>query len=178
MKNYYINILLIGLFFCLGLFSASGQNLDGKITSIFIYNFTKYIKWPSGTETGDFVIGIMGETPAEVELQKLAAKVKINGNRTMVIRKISGVNATAVRSCHILYISRKESRSVKEIATIVGNAPVLLVSEGMGMANKGSTISIYIDDDTDKLRLELNKKELEHHQMKASSELLSLAVVL
>jgi len=179
MKNFLFTVTCIAAFLLFQTTPLQAQSLDGKVTSIFIYNFTKYIKWPSSAESGDFVIGIIGETPVEAELQKLTAKVKVNGVRPISIKKITSItNTAAMQGCHILYISDKGSRALKEITAAVGNASVLVVSEGMGMVNKGSIISIYVDEETDKIKLELNKKVLEQHQLKASSDLLALAVVI
>jgi hypothetical protein len=162
-----------------GFSTASAQEIDSKVTCVFLYNFTKYIKWPATAETGDFVIGIVGETPIEAELVKLTSKLKVNGVRSIVVKKIAATNnSAALLGCHILYISGKANKSLKEISAAVNDAPILLVSEGMGLANKGSTISIYVDEETDKIKLELNKKSLESHKMKAASELLALVVVI
>ncbi len=171
--------VLVSFAFFFGSSQVFAQAIDSKITCVFVYNFTKYIKWPPAAESGDFVIGILGNTPVEGELTKLTGKLKVSGTRTIVIKKInSASNAAALQSCNILYISNKESKALKEINATIGDAPVLMVSEGMGLTSKGSCISIYIDEDSDKIKLELNKKVLESHKLKASSELLNLAVLI
>ncbi len=174
----YLFLLALGLFLS-GFSRVSAQEIDSKLTCVFIYNFTKYIKWPATTETGDFVIGILGESPIEAELVKLTSKLKVNGVRNIVVKKLAPTaTGPTLQGCHILYISNKLNKQLKDIAATINEAPVLMISEGMGMTNKGSVISIYIDEDTDKIKLELNKKTLENHKMKASSELLALAVVI
>ncbi|MDJ1505138.1 YfiR family protein [Xanthocytophaga agilis] len=179
MKQYYSLIYIVVFSLVLPVLQASAQQVDSKLTCIFIYNFTKYIKWPPNTESGDFVIGVLGDSPVEAELQKLTSKLKVNGVRNIAVKKFSSdANASTLQTCHILYISKKESKTLKELSNTLSSSSTLLVSEGMGMANKGSTISIYIDEETDQIKLELNKKMLESHKLKASSELLALAVVI
>jgi hypothetical protein len=176
MKKYFF--VCLAIFWLVAVGTTSAQEIDAKVTSIFLYNFTKYIKWPVATESGDFIIGIVGESPVEAELQKLTTKVKVGGTRNIVLRKVPGDNAAAMQGCHILYVAKKVNKNLKDISAALGTAPVLLVTEGMGLANKGSVISLYIDEESDKLKVELSKKALEKSQLRASSDLLALAVVL
>ena len=178
MKKYSFIPLTVLVFLYLNTSSVSAQEINPKITSIFLYNFTKYIKWPATAETGDFVIGIMDDSLVETELQRMAARVKVGGTRNIVLRKIAAKDVSAVQGCHILYVSRTAIKSLKHISAEVGTEPVLLVTEGMGLANKGSAISLYIDEESDKMKVELSKKALEKSQLRASSDLLALAVVL
>ena len=54
----------------------SGFKLDvdtnSKMKSIFIMNFAKLIEWPESYRQGDFVVGVVGNTPLYLELIKMA----------------------------------------------------------------------------------------------------------
>lgn len=152
------------------------QELSSKITSIFIYNFAKQIEWPAQVETGDFVIGIFGNSPVADELRNGAQKIKIR-NRTVVIRQIDNLKQVAdIKACHILFVAQNQGRSIKEIAKITNAAPILIVSTGNGKAQ--SMINLYLDEDEDKVKFELNKILLEKQGLKATTNLLSLAVLI
>ena len=54
--------------------------------------------------------------------------------------------------------------------------PVLFVGEREGLAKKGAALSFCTLDD-DALKFDINKKEIEGHQLKISSSLISLGIV-
>ena len=55
------------------------------------------------------------------------------------------------------------------------NAPLLIVTEEEGLAKKGSCINIVIDDE--RLKLEINKDNIEKRNLKVASEFLGLGTI-
>jgi len=153
-------------------FSRSQPN-DYVLQANIIYRFTKYIDWPDNKKTGDFIIGIVGESPLYDELKKLSAS-KTVGNQKIVVIKVSP--SAASFNCHILFIAGDESGSVKKIAAATAGAPTLIVSESNGLARKGSCINFIIVDD--RLKLEINKTNIEQRNMRIASELLELGIII
>ncbi len=135
-----------------------------------IYHFTKYIDWPSSKKTGDFVIGVVGDTPLYDELKK-SVSGKRAGDQAIVIKKIS---SSASFNCQILFVSEDASANLRKIAGSTESNPVLIVTEAKGAAQKGSCINFIIIND--KLRLEINKKNIEERELKIASELLQLGI--
>jgi hypothetical protein len=155
-------------------FSFSGlQQGDYAVQANIIYRFTKYIDWPENKKSGDFIIGIVGESPLYDELRRLSA-TKTVGNQKIVIVKLSP--SAASYNCHILFICNDESSSVKKIAAATAGTPVLIVSESNGLARKGSCINFIIVDD--RLKLEINKTNIEQRNMRIASELLELGIII
>jgi len=146
---------------------------DYTLHANIIYRFTKYIDWPENKKTGDFTIGIVGESPLYDALKRLSAS-KTVGNQKIVIVKIPP--SAGVFNCHILFISDEESGSVKKIAAATAGAPVLIVSESNGLARKGSCINFITMDD--KLKLEINKNNIEQRDLRIASELLELGIII
>ena len=106
---------------------------DAKIKTVFIYNFTNYIQWPENYNSGDFVIGVYGDSPMINELNSLATKRKVGG-QTIKVKKFNTIGE--IQNCHILFIeSGKSSEITGIINKIVGNN-TLLISEKAGMTNK------------------------------------------
>ena len=53
-------------------FKVAGVDTNSKMKAIFIMNFTKLIEWPKAYREGDFVVGVVGESPLYTELIKMA----------------------------------------------------------------------------------------------------------
>src|SRR5665647_286837 len=87
--NCYYKVLFffILLFLNISVIKAQ-QDLSYAVHANIIYRFTKYIDWPNYNNSGDFVIGIVGDTPLYNELKGFIAN-KTVGTRKIVIKKMS-----------------------------------------------------------------------------------------
>ena len=148
------------------------QATDYSVQANIIYRFTKYIDWPVSKKSGDFVIGIIGETPLADELKGFIAN-KMAGSQKIVIKKFSA--STESYNCHILFISEDESSSLKKIAARTAGNAILIVSESEGLALQGACINFIIV--SDHLKLEINKTNIEQRNLSIASELLQLGKV-
>lgn len=143
-----------------------------EIQANIIYHFTKYINWPESKKSGDFIIGVVGDTPLYDELKDFVINKKV-GNQKIVIKKIP--YSTGSINCHILFISEEESSSLKKIALRTAGTSVLLVSEENGLALKGACINFVII--SDHLKLEINKNNIEQRNLGIATELLNLGIL-
>lgn len=165
--------IFLPIIFLLSLSNAEAQeNLDYGVHANIIYHFTKYIDWPRSKKTGDFIIGIIGDSPLYDELQKLAA-TKTVGNREIIIKKFSSSETNF--NCHILFISEDKRKSLKKIVAATINTSTLIVSESEGLASKGSCINFVIV--RERLKLEINKNNIEERNLGIATELLSLGII-
>ncbi|MDX2188263.1 MAG: YfiR family protein [Bacteroidota bacterium] len=149
------------------------QEINYKIHSMFIYHFTRYIDWPESKKTGNFVIGIYGNSQIQSELEAMAATKKA-GTQTMNVRKISSVDEAL--ECHIVFVCANKSSELDAITAATANKPILLVTEKNGLAKKGAGINFIISDD--KLKFEINKSSVESHSLKVSGDLVKLGIVI
>jgi hypothetical protein len=142
----------------------------------FLYNFAQFVDWPeeksaSPAHSGEFVICVAGVDPFGDILDKLAAKRRIKGSPVSIRRDAA---AEAPRECHILFIGASESARLEPILRRAETAPVLTVGDTPGYAARGVGINLVIRDN--KIRFEINRGSLEKHGLKASSEILDLAI--
>jgi hypothetical protein len=167
-KQACVSIALLGF-----VVQCSAQSVtDYKVHANIIYRFTKYIQWPENKQAGDFIIGIVGDSPLYEELVALTAN-KLVGNQRITVKKLSASAASYVSQ--ILFISQEESRSLKRITALTADQPVLLITEENGLAKKGSCINFIIVDD--RLKLEINKSNVLSRDLNIASELLKLATI-
>src|SRR5690349_1613319 len=77
----------MGLMLLLTLCSRA-QDKNYAVYANIIYRFTKYIDWPGSKKTGDFVIGIVGDSPLYDDLKSFIAN-KTVGDRKIVVARLS-----------------------------------------------------------------------------------------
>ncbi len=167
--NHHTRTLIFVFLLLFPLFQSFGQ-VNYKIHSLFMYKFTQYIEWPAGG--GDFVIGVVGNSPIISELEAIAATKKVD-TRNIVVKKMSA--SADFGACQMVFVSEGQSSSIATIAGKLQGKPVLLVSESPGAAKKGSGINFVIVDD--KMKFELNKAAVEKQGLKVSGDLTKLAIV-
>jgi hypothetical protein len=151
---------------------ASAQAQTNPVNAIeanIIYHFTKYIDWSNKDEPGDFVIGVIGNTPTYDEMVRLMTQRTV-GSKKITIKKIQPGPAAA--SCQILFIPEVARGCLREVSTETASSATLIVCEGSGLARKGAAIDLVLSDDH--LKLEINKANIEHHKLQIASELLQL----
>lgn len=168
--------MLFAALFLRGVYSGncSAQDTDYKAYTLFVYNFMKYIEWPEAQNKGDFILAVLGDSPITKELETLAATKKIKG-RNIVIRKCKTPEDTY--GCHLLFVPSSKSAVVKTLKEQTKDKPVLIVGEREGLAKKGASLSFVTLED-DELKFDINKKEIEQHQLKIASSLISLGIVI
>jgi hypothetical protein len=149
--------------------SVYAQDKDYAVDANIIYRFTKYVDWPDNKKSGDFVIGIVGESPLYEYLKTFVVN-KTVGNQKIIVKTYSSLSAEF--DCHILFVSEDESSRFKKIVARTAGAPILLVSEEEGLAYRGSCINFVVADD--RLKLEINRTNIQQRHLNVATELLDL----
>jgi YfiR/HmsC-like len=154
-------------------FSSYKQTADpnAKIKVIFIYNFTKYIEWPSSYKNGDFVIGVLGHASLLPDLEILA-KTKTIGSQKCVVKSFATV--ADIQKCHILFIPVEKSDELDAVLKKIKGLSTLVVTEKAGLARRGSVINFVNVEN--KQKFELNKTNASKNGLVVSSNLLSLGI--
>lgn len=170
-KRRYKAILIVTILLFFHLYEAWAQNAYAVHANI-IYHFTKYINWPDDRKTGEFVIGVVGDTPLYDELKNFTSKRSAAG-QPIIVKKFS--TGASLFNCHILFVADESSNNIKRIAATTANTPTLLVTESEGLSRKGACINFVLVDD--RLKLEINKKNIESRSLDIASELLNLGII-
>jgi hypothetical protein len=171
--TYRLRILLLLTGIITG-FSGEAQETDYKAYTLFIYNFMKYVEWPEADSKGDFVLCVIGDSPINKELQNLATTKKLKG-RNIILKKCN--NPEEAAGSHLVFVPSSKSSIVKTLKEQTGGKPVLIVGEREGLAKKGAGLSFVTLED-DELKFDINKKEIEQHQLKISKSLISLGILI
>lgn len=144
-----------------------------QIKAAFIYNFTKFVEWPTASfpeATSPIVIGVLGANPFGNELQKTVENRRVNG-REIVIRLVT--TAADLESVHVLFISSSEAGRIPELLNPLRNRPVLTIAEKDSFIKEGGMIAFLFDGD--KVRFAVNVDSAETAGLKVSAQLQKLA---
>src|SRR5690606_30717177 len=138
-----------------------------------LYNFIKYIQWPDEGTAGDFVVGVMGEDNVYKTLKEWYDG-KPKGAKKYVIRQLS--NPEEAASCQVVYIGKTKSRNFDEVKAVTTGKPVLTITDANGLGQKGSCINLKVVDG--RLKFELNQGTVDASNLKVSSQLKSMAILI
>ncbi len=169
MKKVISCTLLLLLIFSIADVKAQNE----KFKALFMYNFTKYIEWPGDKKSGDFVIGILGNSPMKKELEVIATKKKV-GNQPMKVKVFNSISS--IGSCHILFIPPGKSSSLDAVKERIGGKGVLIITDRPGYGRKGSGINYVLKGGHQDF--EINKGTMAEQNLKVNSALFSLGTVI
>ncbi len=169
MKRIIISLLLVLIFV------NYSQAQKEKYQSFFIYNFTKYIKWPDSYNSGKFVIGVIGDAEIFKSIIEMA-KLKKKAGNGLAIEVKNYSSADQIEDCNILFVSERNVGSLQDICDRTISKPMLIVTDTPGMANQGSIIN-FVDKDG-KIKFELNESNALSRGLIVSGSLASLAIVI
>ncbi|MFN8611960.1 MAG: YfiR family protein [Vulcanimicrobiota bacterium] len=149
--------------------AAFGSSHEYQIKAAFIYNFLRYIEWP--TERSAYSVGILGEDPFEGGLDQFQKKPLGGKNITVKIVK----TAKEARSCDVLFISATEADKLEGTLAALKGAPVLTISDLPSFTEHGGQIGFTTE--RNRVRFIVNTDALSACELKASSNLLKLAIL-
>jgi hypothetical protein len=144
-----------------------------EIHAAMVYNFIKYIQWPDESQTGEFVVGVIGDDNVFNTLKQWYDG-KPKGSKKYVIRKLA--SAAESGDCQVVYIGKSKSKEFENIKTNTTGKSILTVTDGNGLGQKGSCINFKVIDG--KLKFELNQGVVTGSNLKVSSQLSSMAILI
>lgn len=163
--------VLLMLILITSTFVVKGQN--EKFKALFLYNFTKYIEWPADKQGGDFVIGVLGNSPIIKELDIIASKKKI-GLQPIKVKVFNSIND--IGSCHVLFIPSGKSSSLAQVNKKIAEKGILVITDKPGLGKKGSGINYVLNGGHQDF--EINKNTIEQQNLKVNSSLFALGTVI
>jgi hypothetical protein len=159
--------------FCLFSTSYSQERPTHEIHAAMLYNFIKYVQWPNETETGDFVVGVMGEENV-LKTLKTWYDGKPKGTKKYVIKKLE--SAADAADCQVVYVGKSKSKEFENIKNTIVGKSVLTITDGNGLGQRGSCINFKVIDG--KLKFELNQGVVTSANLKVSGQLTSMAIMI
>ncbi|MGB3848625.1 MAG: YfiR family protein [Tunicatimonas sp.] len=164
-KIWFILILV-------GIFDLKAQAQEYKYHPIFIYNFSKYIEWPSPQPNEDFIIWVVGNEQAYQQMYAISQKKKTIKNQNLIVKKCNSLSE--VQQGNIIFITKDARVTTKQIENELNKKGILVITEREGMAAKGAHINFITN--ASKIGFELNTTSTQNAGLRVASALTSLAV--
>lgn len=166
------SLLMMALLGAAGAAWAAKALAEYDVKAEFLYNFAKYVEWPSAAfhdDRSSLRLCVLGEDPFGGSLQEVA-KAEAAGRKVAVWRIPSMRDPVG---CQLLFISRSERERLPQILQAVREAPVLTVGDTEGFLEQGGIVNFVLEGS--KVRFEINQRSAERAGLKISSRLLRLA---
>jgi hypothetical protein len=138
--------------------------------SMFIYNFSRLIQWPSGSMTGEFIIGVIGDNEVYSSLSSFVANKKV-GSQSIVVKKFD--DPQSISRCQILFVGDSKIAKLSEVINKIQGFNSLLITEKRGMINSGSAIDFILVED--KLKFVMNTENAVKYNLTVSKSLEDMA---
>jgi len=152
--------------------AQAGGADEANVKAVFLFNFTKYVTWPST---------VIGErSPAEIRvcvtandtffgLLRAAVQGEDLDGKPLLPVALEGLDEA--RTCQILYVGNPNSADGKAWLNAVRGLQVLTVADGP--LNDETVISFVRDEN--RIRFDINRAAASRHGLNISSRLLRLA---
>ncbi|MDQ1363787.1 MAG: hypothetical protein QG652_1649 [Pseudomonadota bacterium] len=152
-----------------------GLQYEYKIKAAYLYNFTKFTKWPlqpaSESAPAELNICILGQDPFGDAMDIL--KGKSTAGVPLVVKNIS--RTPRQDECQVLFISKSEKLQLPQVLQAVAEYPVLTIGDMDGFAMAGGCIELVTVNR--KVIFNINLQATQRAQLKMSAQLLELAKV-
>ena len=142
-----------------------------QVKAAFVYNFIKFVSWPSGAAPAGAPIQlcILGDLPDPAPFDHLEGQ-DLMGRRLKVVYLREPQEA---RTCQVLYLASSLSGRLLEVLETVRGRPVLTVGDTNGYAKRGVMINMYLENK--RVRFEINAAAAGEAGLRISTKLLNLA---
>lgn len=144
-----------------------------EIHAAMLFNFIKYVQWPNEGEAGEFVVGVIGDDNVFNTLNQWY-NGKPKGSKKYVIKKLSSADESS--NCQVVYVGKSKNKEFENIKNSISGKSVLTITDGNGLGQKGSCINFKVIDG--KLKFELNQATVTSSNLKVSSQLSSMAILI
>ena len=155
-----------------GYLQAQGSfDTRSKLKASCIQAFTTLLEWPSDYKQGEFVIGVLGDSPMYTELNKMIQTKNSVGAQPIKIKKFR--STADIGRCHILYIEGKDQAVIKSAVSKLNGKSTLIVTESPDLQNNSPGINFVVVNY--RLKFILNKTKIENEKVKVSTEIERIA---
>tara|TARA_R110002072_G_scaffold1130_10_gene9429 strand:- start:4022 stop:4573 length:552 start_codon:yes stop_codon:yes gene_type:complete len=142
---------------------------EQDIKAAYLYNFMKFIVWPSFEGQSEFNLCVIGDDPSNEAIKMLESKQL--HNLKLHVEYLYTLNNNT--KCHAVFIGESENKFIDKIIKFYSDTPTLTVSSTDGFIHRGGMIGFITLGNI--IRFDINLKQARDTQLSISSKLLELA---
>ena len=165
-----IGILLAAVFCTATVAEQRTSSGEDDIKATFLFNFTKFVEWPSPPAAEPFRLCVVAEPAFGASVDRIVAGEAAQGRP---IVRVTPATPDAARNCEMLFIGRNEADRVDRWIAAVRSMPVLVVGESRGFCEHGGHINFVVEDNH--VRFDVNRDAASRAGLTISSKLLRIA---
>ena len=143
---------------------------EENFIAISIYNFTRYVDWPSETSK-DFYIDIIGHKSVYDKLKEITVGRKV-GNRNIVVRFLETIDK--ITESEILFVGFWQSKDLAKVVDKLRTAHTLIIAEKDGLIESGAAINFVIRNNV--IKFEIKKSNIVKYGLALSETLEQMAI--
>lgn len=163
-------VLAMSLVVCMPVAVAQSPPLENEVKAVFLYNFAKYVDWPSAPQGSSPSIRLCVPANAGfLALLRDAVRDEVVNGRPLIAVGLDGLDAA--RTCDILYVGDAASRDAAAWIGAVRGRQVLTVGDGKLVDG----LIIAFVRDQNRVRFDINRNAASKQSLSISSRLLGLA---
>lgn len=147
-------------------FSSFGQQSESSVKAGFLYNFTKFVEWPSNPKI--YTICVIQDNDVLYFLKEIKKQLLERVDLEIVDKKSN----SDFSECHILYIGNISQEIITKTVMGLSGRPMLIVSSVQGFARSGGMIGLV--KEKGKINLEYNRDVTKKSGLVIDSELAEL----
>lgn len=167
-SKFYIFFAFAAIMFFSASLSVNAQ--IQKHQASYIYNFTRFIEWPTQGNT-EFVIAVIGKNhPLTTELKASAASRSVGA---LPVKVVEYASADEIGNCQVLFVPDEKSSQLKKVDAKVQGKNTIVITEEQDWVPTESTINLQVVDT--KLTFTINRNQINAKSMKVSEKLLALS---
>lgn len=152
--------------------AALAQDGEIGVKAAFLYNFTKFVEWPSGafaSADAPITLCTIGDPTLAADVQKVVAD-RTAQNRTVKVRAATDAD---LANCQVVFLPEAAAASAGTVIGAAKSAKALTVGETSDFLSQGGMVVFTKQDN--KVRFEINEGAAKDAGLKISAKLLSLA---
>ena len=146
------------------------QPLEDDVKAVFLFNFAKYVDWPSVPQGTSKTIRIcIPANPPFLDVVRQAVRDEVVNGRPLSAENLDGLDGA--RECDILYVGQAETPDAAAWIAAARGSHTLTIGEGKLV--DGLVIAFVRDQN--RLRFDINRAAATKQSLTISSRLLGLA---
>lgn len=151
---------------------ARAENTVDDVKTAFIYNFAKFVEWPSSsfnTNTAPVQICLWGVSALESKIHRLQDH-EAQGHRISI--KTMG-HSNDWQGCHILFVGEVSDAERQQLLKTLASLPVLTISDSPRFIEQGGIIGLFVAER--RVQFSVNRPAAQQSNLRLSARILQLA---
>jgi hypothetical protein len=146
--------------------------VEPHVKAAFLYNFLKFIEWPSeALAAGPLTVCVAGSQAVAESLRAATTRRQAQDHDIVVVQ----ASDAPLKSCHLVYVAHADEDAARHWLSVLNGSTAFTVSDCPRFARLGGVANFFVDDG--RLRFAVNVDAARRASLRISSRMLALATI-